>query len=508
MNKYQCRKIIKKFEQNNGTLTKKFVISSVWVFLLRIAEQLLNFSKLLILARFLAPSDFGLMGIAFLTMSILETFSQTGFYQALIHKKNNIIPYLDDVWTASVLRGFILFFILFLIAPHAAIFFDSPEAEIIIRAIGITIIFKSCTNIGVIYFQKELEFNRQFVYQLSKTLTDFVVSIIAVLLIRNTWALVYGTLAGSLMMCIVSYLIHPYRPKISLNVRNIKELSGYGKWVMGSTILVFLITEGDDIFVGKLLSTSALGLYQMAYRFSNISTTEITHVISQVTFPFYSKIQDDISRLRDIYLKVFQIITFLSCPITGLTIVLAPDFTRIFLGDEWLQMVLPMQILAISGFLRSIGAISGNLFYAVGKTKIDTKLQAIRLFILGALIYPLTIKWGLAGTSTAVLISFLLSDIGFSIISLKLIRCGIKRYIYLLIIPLIATLFSSIILLVIKSRIMEMNIYEFILVSVSGVSIYILTLFLIDKKSNYNILLLLKEYVINLKGHKETHTKS
>jgi len=157
----------------------------------------------------------------------------------LIQKKEAIKSYLDSAWTVLILRGFILFIILYFIAPYAATFFDAPKAEPIIRVIGFSILFGAFTNIGVIYFQKELEFNKQFIYQFSGTLADFIVAISAVLILKNVWPLVFGLLAGNIVRCFVSYLIHPYRPHLSSELAKVKELFGFGKWILGSSILVF-----------------------------------------------------------------------------------------------------------------------------------------------------------------------------------------------------------------------------------------------------------------------------
>lgn len=403
MNK--IKKIINYLIAPDKTLSQRVLKSSFWVFFLRIFNQGFSLLRLIILARILSPNDFGLMGIALLTMSILETFSETGLQQALIQKKKDIKLYLDSTWTFLILRGFVLFIILYFIAPYAAIFFSAPEAKPIIRVMGFSILFQAFTNIGITYFKKELEFNKEFIYQLAGTLADFIVAISAVLILRNVWALVLGLLAGNITRCFVSYLIHPYRPRLNFTLEKVKELFGFGKWIMGSSMLVFLIVEGDDIFVGKILGTTALGFYQLAYRISNMPATEITHVISQVTFPAYSKLQDNIPKLREAYLKVLQITTFLSFPIAGLIFVLAPDFIRIFLGEKWLPMVTAMQVLCIFGVTRSINALFGSFLQGIGKPSILTKASAIQLTIIIILIYPLTLKMDIIGTSLTVSLS-------------------------------------------------------------------------------------------------------
>jgi lipopolysaccharide exporter len=396
------------------SLSRRVAKGGSWVFALRVLENGLKFIKLVIVARLLAPQDFGLFGIALLAMSALETFSQTGFQAALVQKKGDITPYLDNAWTVSIMRGLFLFCILFFGAPYIALFFNNPKAAPIIQVIGASLLVGGLTNSGIVYFQKELEFNKQFFYRLSTTIVDFAVVLIAGLILRNVWALVFGLLAGSLAGVIASYIIHPYRPRIRLDFTKARELFGFGRWVFGSAVLVFLVTQGDDAFVGKFLGATMLGFYQMAYRISNMPATEITHVISQVSFPAYAKIQAEKSRLKEAYLRILQITAFLSCLIAGLILVLAPDFTEIFLGQKWMFMVPAMQVLACAGLVRSIAATTGPLFYAVGMPRVDTRWQFIRLLVMAVLIYPCTAQGGIVGASIAVLVSIVASTVGFS----------------------------------------------------------------------------------------------
>ncbi|MBD3413768.1 MAG: oligosaccharide flippase family protein, partial [Candidatus Aminicenantes bacterium] len=382
-----------------GNLGTRVARSGAWVFGIRFVHQVFYLGRLIILARLLAPRDFGLMGIALLTMMTLETFSQTGFQQALIQKKENIKNYLDAAWTVLVIRGVILFSIIVLIAPLIAKFFETPQAKGVVQAIGLAVLIQAFTNVGVIYFKKELEFNKQFVYITAGTITDFTVAVTAAFLLRSVWALLFGLIAGKLAQLIVSYIIHPYKPKFSLDFHKARELFGFGKWVLGSSILILLITQGDDLLVGKILGVTMLGFYQMAYRFSNTPATEITHVISSVAYPAYSKLQENLDKLRDAYFRVLKVVTFLTFPLTAAIFVLTRDFVVLFMGDKWSPMIPAMRILAFAGLFRSIAAISGPLFLSIGKPKIDTKMQAIRFCIIAVFIYPFIKNWGIEGAS-------------------------------------------------------------------------------------------------------------
>jgi len=498
--KPKVKDFVKNLNDPGENLSQRAVRGGFWVFSLRIVQQLFGLARLIIIARILSPHDFGLMGIALLTMATLETFSQTGFQQALIQKKEDIKSYLDAAWTVLILRGFILFVILYLIAPYAATFFGAPEAKHIIQVIGISVLLQAFTNIGVIHFQKELEFNKEFMYQFAGTLADFIVAVSAVLILGNVWALVFGLLAGNAARFIMSYVIHPYRPHLSSDLGKAKELFGFGKWILGSSVLVFLITQGDDIFVGKLLGVTALGFYQLAYRISNMPATEITHVISQVTFPAYSKLQGNIPKLREAYLKVLQLTAFLSFPIAGLIFVLAPDFTMIFLGEKWMPMVPAMQVLVFAGLVRSIAATTGPIFYAVGKPKIETRWQTARLFIIAALIYPCTIKWGILGASIVVFLSIFVSNLGFSFNAIKITRCGIKNFGKTIALPLVNGIIMVISIFALKMSINTSGFLGFLSLVGIGILINLSITYLFDRHLNYRMQLLIKESLSSLRG--------
>ncbi|MBW2310783.1 MAG: lipopolysaccharide biosynthesis protein [Deltaproteobacteria bacterium] len=397
--------------QQSEPLSKKIVRGGIWLLALRITSRGLGFIRTIILARLLAPSDFGLLGIAMLAIATLETFSQTGFQAALIQKKDNVESYLDTAWTVSAIRGIVLFLILFFCAPVVAKFFNSPQATLVIKVIAVSTLLSGFRNIGILFFQKELEFNKQFFYELSATLVDLTVAITLAFMLRNVWALVWGGLAANFVRLFMSYIIQPYRPRIRFEKEKFQELFSFGRWVLGSSILIFLITQGDDIFVGKMLGVTALGFYQMAYLISNLPATEITHVISQVTFPAYSRLQYDLQRLRAAYLDTLQLTAFISIPIAGGIFILAPEFTEIFLGDKWMPMVPAMQVLCIFGATRSFGATTGPLFHGVGKPKTLTNLAILQLLILSVIIYPLTKQWGLIGISVAVVIPNIITQL-------------------------------------------------------------------------------------------------
>ena len=233
--------------------------AGVWAFALHLAEQLVILCRLFVVAVLLAPRDFGLFGMALITIMALDTLSQTGFEQALIHKKEEIRPYLEVAWTVLFLRGLLLAVLLFAMAPWAAAFFREPDVMPLIRSLGLALLFRGLTNIGVVSFQKNLEFHKQFAFRFSGILADLLVAIIAASILRNAWALVFGYVAADLSRLVVSYLIHPFRPRLRLDWAKSRELFSYGMWMLFVGITLFVSTSGAGVVIGKIVGAAALG---------------------------------------------------------------------------------------------------------------------------------------------------------------------------------------------------------------------------------------------------------
>lgn len=386
----------------------RVVKGGFWLFGLGIAQEIVALARLVVLARLLSPDDFGLAGIAILVLATIETLTQTGFDSALIQKKEEISGYLDTAWTIGVLRGIAVFIVLYLVAPYGAAFFGTPGATALIRVIALTVLARSFTSIGVVQFRRDIRFDKQFVWQFTGRLADLAVAVVAALVFESALALVLALLAGDVARLVASYALDPYRPHLRIDWAKARELFSFGKWLLGLGIVAFLLTQGDNALVAKLVGTTLLGFYQLARRVSNVPATEIAHVISAVTFPAYSKIQDNIPKLREAYLMVLEVTALAAMPVAGFILVLAPDITALFFGAKWLPAVPAMQILAIWGALGAIAATTDPALIAVGRPRKLTKYQAIQLVTLAAIIYPATVRWSITGTSLAVLLASIL----------------------------------------------------------------------------------------------------
>jgi O-antigen/teichoic acid export membrane protein len=220
---------------------------------------------------------------------------------------------------------------------------------------------------------------------------------------------------------------------------------GFSKWLYASTVIVYLIIEGDDLFIGLVFGTTTLGLYQLAYRISSLPTTEITHVISKVTFPSFSIIQDDKEKRKVGFLKNIQIISLISIPISAFTLIYCEEIIKIFFRLEWWDMIPIIQILCIWGAIRSIGAARGSILTAINKPRINTIIQLIQLILMYILFFPFLLQCEIIGVSFSIVISALFSNLYGLFILKRILRINIRVLLKIIFFPLIISICSLII---------------------------------------------------------------
>jgi len=396
-------RLVRRFLEPGETLSQRAVRSGVWMLGFRLIERLTGLVQIVILARVLSPTDFGVVAIATLAMAALDAFSQTGFDVALIQKKEDIRGYLNTAWSVQAVRGVTTFAVMVVTAPWIASFFGSPQATAIIRAVALVPLIRGFMNYGVIYFQKELEFRRHVAYEAAGTLTNAVVSVVCAVVWRSVWGIAAGLIAGHVARCVASYRLHPFRPRFHIDWGKAREIFRFGQWIMANNIVSFVMQNGDNAVLGRLLGTMSLGLYQVAFKVSNMAMTEISRVLSRVTLPAFSKLQDRPDKLGPAFLKSLDLVIFVAAPLSAVVYFLGPDFVRVFMGDKWTPMNAALKILAISGLVRAVVATGTSLYLSVSRPHLEFITTFVSMAGMVIAVFPLTARWGLTGTALAVL---------------------------------------------------------------------------------------------------------
>jgi len=206
-------------------------------------------------------------------------------------------------------------------------------------------------------------------------------------------------------------------------------------------------------------------------------------------------LQDNLSKLREAYLRTLQLTAFISIPLAGGIFILAPEFTKIFLGDKWMPMIPAMQALAIGGAIRSIGATFGPLLQAIGKPEILAKFMFIQLILVGILIYPFTLHWNILGTALACIIPGLIVNAFLSYEVVKVIKCRIGKFCKKLGYPLANTgLMLLFILILLKTNSLDsVGTLKFFLFVLIGTLVFLSGVYVSDRVLDYGMIALLKE---------------
>ena len=470
----------------DGSTEEQAVRSGIWAAGINVGDRVLQLLKIVVLARLLSPTAFGLLGIGLLTLAALNQFSRLGFDQALVQRpEEDVDEYLNTAWVMKIARGLLLAVLAFALAPHLAAFFGEPRAEPVIRVLGVSPLLLGLQNPAVVYFQKNLDFHREFVYRIGGRLVDLVVAVAFVLVYRNVWALVAGLLASKATMVLLSYAIHQYRPRVSFDPEYGREMFGFGKWLFASGVLVFLYGQGDDAFVGWFFGATALGFYQIAYRFSNAPASEITGVISRVAFPALSKVQDDVDRLREGYFRSVQMSAVVGFPVAAGIVAVAPQFVGAVLGTEWEPIVPLMQLLAVWGGIRAFGANVGAVFKSVGRPDFDTKLQAVKVAIIAVLIYPAAEQFGVLGVAYVIVgNTFVIQPISIYLV-LSVVEGSLSRLLSLVVYPLAGSALMAGVVVLIDTYVFDgTGVIELSVLVAAGVVSYVVVMLTFERSTD------------------------
>jgi O-antigen/teichoic acid export membrane protein len=453
--------------------------------LLQVATNLLSLAKVFILANYFFLEDLGIITIALMMMDIMSIFSETGFDVALIQKKGNIREYLDTAWTAGLIKGIFLFIILFSIAPYLAsirVSQDKVDTTIsVLRAMGFCFLLGGIRNIGTVFFQKDMNFRKVFLFNLVFTLTDILLAITFVFIFRSIWGVISARIIAAAASSFSSYILSSYRPRLRFETARIRELWGYGKWIYGINVTAYLISQGDKYFVWPYLGVSQLPLYKYACDLSLTPAAFINNIISSVSFPAYSKIQNDIPRLCEAYLKVLKVAAVLFVPATFLIILFGPYFVKLFLPERMHSMIFALQLLAFRGFTMTFNGTIDSIYRSVGKPKITWIMIMCFLPIQVIGIYPCTKWWGINGTALmAVIPAFCILPVNIVILS-RILKCSAAKIVHSILLPTAAAAVMMAVLLLIKYILLpQVNYFALGVLGILSIGFYGAGLWLLD----------------------------
>jgi len=376
-----------------------------WVALASVATRVLGILTRLVLAVLLTREAFGIVAGANLYVDALQLIREAGFGSALIYfrgkdpEEESQAEYTAFWFVLGM--AFLLYLLTWWAAPFLVPFAREPNPLIVpvLRVLGLNLILGAFARIPMIRLAKELDFKRRAVPDVVPNVVNVTVSLPLALFGLGVWSLVFGRLAATATRVVLAWWITGWRPRRVFVPRLARELFAYGKHIVGSQLLILGITNVDDLFVIRLLGWAPEGVYDNAYRLSNLPATQVTSVVNQVMFPALAKVREDMGVFRHVYFRALRAVALIAVPLAGGTILFAPDLVTLIGWEKWHDMVRPMQLLAIYGLMRALAANLGNVFRGGGRPQYLTYIAIWRLTTMLLLLYP-AIQWaGIVGVS-------------------------------------------------------------------------------------------------------------
>lgn len=382
------------------SLRQKAIRGVKWTTFSAVLVTALQVVQISILTRFLTPSDFGLMSIVMVVVGFSQAFLDMGISNAIIQKQNISPDQLSTLYWINILSGCIIFLAIASISPLLALFYNEPSLTNLIILTSLSFLIQPFGQQYMILLQKELLFKEISFVEVVNKIVTFIVSVGLAYFGYGVYALVYGTLVGLVVQTIQFVLLgyKDHKPALVFKLSETKEFLSFGMYQMGEKTVNYFNSQVDIILIGKIFGSETLGIYGVAKQLIIRPAQLINPIITRVTFPTMSKIQEDTEALKRIYLKTINYLSSVNFPIYAFIAVFASDIVHILFGEKWLEAVPILQILSIYAAIRSTANPVGSLLLAKGRANWSFYWNLVLLLILPALIL-ISSKWGLVGIS-------------------------------------------------------------------------------------------------------------
>jgi O-antigen/teichoic acid export membrane protein len=382
------------------SLTTRTARGAGWTVCWRVATRVLGTLSTLFLVRMLVPGDFGLVALGTAFSQALDGLSEIGVGDALIREHHIDRALYDTGFTLSVIRGAVSALLIVAFAWPVANFFEEPRLFGILLALAVITFIGGLSNIGIIDFQRNLTFEKEFGLFLAPRILGIVACLTTAWLWHSYWALIVGifTACSTGMLC--SYLMHSYRPRLSL--RAWRRIVGFSFWSWMLAWVSLIRDRIDSFAIGRMLGATPVGLYSIAWDVGFLTSTELVLPICRALFPGLAQVRSQDKDVADAYFRAVSTTLVVTLP-AGIGIALVADsLIPLAVGQRWIAAIPLVQIFALVGIFRVVTFISTTLLTVYGQLKIQFASTTCILLVRFTLLIVLIKVFGLVGAGLAV----------------------------------------------------------------------------------------------------------
>lgn len=386
------------------SLKKQTFSGVIWTFLDTFLITGISFIATLFIARILGPTDYGLIGMVAVFFAIGNTLVDSGLSQSIIRTKEADNKDYSTVFYLNLGISIFVYLILFIAAPYIAMFFEQNVLIEIIRLYCLSFIITAFSAIQLAQLNRNMEFKKITYINVPSTIVGVIVGITLSINGFGVWSLVWMHLSNKITFSILLWLFSTWKPTLYFSREKMKYHYGFGYKLMLSGILNSIFNNIYNIVIGKFYSVQSLGYFERAKRLNDYPVTILTGIISKVTYPLLSKIQDEKERIAKVYKQLIQFSFFISTPLMfGLAAIATPLF-QLILGDQWMAAVPYFQIICLASIFYPVHSFNLNILKVYGKSNLFLKLEVYKklIIVLGIVIsFPFGII-GLVWSTVAV----------------------------------------------------------------------------------------------------------
>lgn len=380
---------------------KSQVLSGMfWRFGERICAQLVTFIVSIVLARILSPEHYGTVTLLTIFITIANVFVSDGFGKALIQKKNVTDLDYSSVFYFNMIFSWVVYLIIFLIAPLVADFYDNSILTPALRVLALKIPLAGINSIQHAYVSKHMMFRRFFWSTLIGTIISAGVGIVMALTGFGVWALVAQYLTNSFIDTVVLWFTVKWRPKKMFNLKSVTGLLGFGWKILMTSLINTLYENLRNLLIGKFYSKEDLAFYSRGTSYPILIINNVNTTISSVLFPAMSKIQDDKMRLKQSMRKSISMSTFILFPLMMGLSAIADPIVRLMLTEKWLPCVPYLRIACVYLSFYPINIANLQAIMAVGKSDVYLKLNIVKK-VIGLVLLLVSLPFGVTAIAAS-----------------------------------------------------------------------------------------------------------
>ncbi len=375
-------------------LKKQTKLGVFWSAIQRFSTQGLQFVITLVIARFLTPSDYGIIGMLGIFLSVASVFVDCGFTNALIRKQDRSQEDCSTVFFFNIGIAILSYIILFFLAPFVASFYNMPVLKNVLRILSLMLIINSFSAVHATILTSQLDFKSQTQISIISISISGIVGITMAVYGVTYWTLVVQGLVSSSISSVLYWRYSTWRPNLVFSRQSFKEMFSFGSKLLASSLIDSLYNNIYPIIIGKVYSASTLGNYSRAESYANFPSISITGILQRVTYPLLCKMQTNEGQLAYTYRKMLKLSAFIIFPLMMGLSSLARPFVVIIIGKQWEFCAVLLQILCFSLMWYPIQAINLSLLQVKGRTDLSLRLEIIKK-VIGVIILCISIPLGI-----------------------------------------------------------------------------------------------------------------